>query len=216
MFEQYYFSMPQKGALTARQEQVLSFIKERLRQSGFAPTIQEIAANFGFKSTNSAREHLRLIEKKGFLRKEPGRYRALSVPHTCLEEMKPIRVPVLGRVAAGPPIVAIQDANKVLDVPAGLFRGGGLFALRVRGDSMSGAGILSGDLAVLDRKPEISEGNIGAVVIGDEATLKRVYRKPDGLVLRADNPAFSDIKIPAADSDSVRVIGELVGIIRTL
>lgn len=208
--------MPQKGALTTRQEQVLSFIKERLHQNGFAPTIQEIAAHFAFKSTNSAREHLRLIEKKGFLRKEPGRYRALSIPHVHAEESPPIQVPVLGRVAGGPPIVAIQDVDRVLDVPAGLFRGGGLFALRVRGDSMSGVGILNGDFAVLDRKPEISQGNIGAVVIGDEATLKRVYRRPDGLVLRAENPAVSDISVPAVDSERVRVIGELVGIIRTL
>jgi len=208
--------MPRKDVLTARQWQVLSFIKKRLRQNGFAPTIQEIAAYFGFKSTNSVREHLRLIEKKGFLRKEPGRYRALSVPHTRSDETNSIHLPMLGRIAAGPPIVAIPDLDKAVDVPAGLFRGGGLFALRVRGDSMSGAGILNGDLAVLDQKPEISEGTIGAVVIGDEATLKRVYRSPDGLVLRAENPTFSDIKVPAADSESVRVIGELVGIIRTL
>lgn len=208
--------MPQRNHLTARQEEVLAFVKKRQHQSGFAPTIQEIGAHFGFKSTNSVREHLRLIQKKGFLHKEPGRSRALTVVDTNAGDVNLIRVPILGRIAAGQPIVATQDAETTLDLPAMLFHGADMFALRVKGDSMSGAGILSGDLAVLDATPEVRDGAIAAVVIEDEATLKRVYRRPEGLVLKAENPAFADIEISAADSRCARVIGMLIGIFRTI
>lgn len=162
------------------------------------------------------REHLRLIEKKGFLRKEPGRFRALTLVGPNSDDVSSVRVPVLGRIAAGLPIVATQDAETILDLPVSLFHGVGLFALRVKGDSMSGAGILSGDFAVLATKPEVKDGAIAAVVIEDEATLKRVYRKAGSLVLRAENPAFADIEIPAVHSERARVVGQLVGIIRAV
>jgi repressor LexA len=215
-FKQYHFVMPQRNHLTARQNEVLAFVKERQRQSGFAPTLQEIAAHFGFKSTNSVREHLRLIEKKGFLHKEPGRSRALTVVDTNENDVNSVRVPVLGRIAAGQPIVATQEVDTMLDLPAKLFHGVDLFALRVKGDSMSGAGILSGDFAVFDAIPEIKDGAIAAVVIEDETTLKRVYRRSAGLVLQAQNPAFADIEIPIADSQRARVIGLLIGIVRAI
>ncbi len=208
--------MPQENRLTARQREVLAYVKRRLRESGFAPTIQEIGAHFGFKSTNSVREHLRLIEKKGFLRKEPGRFRALTLVGPDSDHVSSVRVPVLGRIAAGLPIVATQDVETMLDLPLGLFHGAGLFALRVKGDSMSGAGILSGDFAVLATKPEVRDGAIAAVVIEDEATLKRVYKKSGSLVLRAENQAFADIEIPAIDSERARVVGQLVGVIRAI
>lgn len=143
--------MIRSARLTPRQKQVLAFVKNRQRETGFAPTIQETATHFGFKSPNSVRQHLRLIERKGFVHRVPRRSRALVVVKVnAREEADSVRVPLLGRIPAGIPAIAYEEAEEVLTLPAHLFRGGQFFALRVRGDSMKGAGILNGDIAVLD------------------------------------------------------------------
>src|SRR5579862_3674332 len=152
--------MPNRGCLTPRQNEVLAFVEESQRLSGFAPTLQEMATHFGFKSPNSVRQHLQLIERKGLLHREPGRSRALVVVDKQVAASSLIRVPVLGKIAAGEPILTAEDPETTLDLPASLFRGSDLFALRVKGDSMVGAGILSGDLAVLDAARETRDGAI--------------------------------------------------------
>src|SRR3989442_5835866 len=125
--------MAQTESLTARQKQVLAFVEDRQRQTGFAPTLQETAKHFGFRSPNSVREHLRLIEKKGFVHRTPGRSRALVVVRPDGQDPDLVRVPLLGRIPAGDPVVAIEDTEALLTFAALLFRGGRLFALRVRG-----------------------------------------------------------------------------------
>jgi repressor LexA len=161
------------------------------------------------------RQHFQLIENKGFLRRVPGRSRGLVVVR-----LKPgdgaasVYVPLLGRVPAGPPLLAQEDTEAVLTLPAQMFHGSQLFALRVHGDSMKGAGILNGDIAVLDAIPEAKDGQIAAVLIEDEATLKRVYRRPQGLLLKAENPTVRDIEIPAGEAEQVHVSGVLIGIVR--
>ncbi len=187
--------MPGLVALTTRQEQVLAFYQNRLRETGFAPTLQEAADHFGFKSLNSVRQHLCLIEKKGFVHRLSGRSGALVLDRQeTLGDSGSVHVPLLGRISAGPPAVAQEDIDAVLALPANLFRGERLFALRVRGTSMNGAGILDGDFAVLDAKPEVRNGAIAAVRIDDDATLKRVYRSRNELSLKAENPAFPKLE----------------------
>lgn len=207
--------MSQTAKLTARQEEVLAFVEERQRQTGFAPTLQETAEHFGFKSPNSVREHLRLIEKKGLVHRIPGRSRALVLVRAERQiDHDSLRVPLLGRIPAGHPVPAHQETETLLTLPAYLFRGTQLFALRVHGASMKGAGILNGDIAILDAATEVHDGAIAAVLIEDEATLKRVYRNRKGLVLKAENPAFRDIQVASNEAQRVRVIGLLVGVVR--
>jgi len=201
--------------LTARQKQVFAFYKDQHRQTGIFPTLREVANHFGIKSLNAVRQHLRLIEKKGVMHRIPGRARAMEfVEHEVASDPESVRVPLLGRIPAGRPVIAFEDAEELLSVPARLFGGNQLFALRVRGTSMQGAAILNGDIVVLDGAREVKEGEIAAVLIEDEATLKRVYHTPEALVLKAENQAFLDIRIAASESQQPRVLGVLVGILR--
>jgi repressor LexA len=207
--------MPAEMKLTTRQKQVLAYVKDQQRQTGFVPTLQETAKHFGFKSLNSVRQHLRLIEKKGFVHRVPGRSRALVVTQRDGRDGSDlVRIPLLGRIPAGQPFFASQETETLLTLPAHLFRGSRLFALRVHGASMKDAGILNGDIAVLDATPEVQDGTIAAVLIEDEATLKRVYRRPKGLLLKAENPSFRDIQVAASETQRARVIGALVGVVR--
>ena len=203
--------------LTDRQREILSFIEERQRTAGFAPTLKETAAHFGFRSANSVRQHLRLIENKGRVKRVPGRSRALVVPEIRGRARSGfVRVPLVGRIAAGNPILATENVESTLEFPAQLFRGAELFALRVNGQSMESAGILGGDLAILDAAVEVRSGGIGAVLIEDEATLKYVHRGRRRLVLKAANPAFPDIEVDLDRLDHVRVMGSLVGVVRSI
>jgi repressor LexA len=205
------------SALTTRQEQVLAFYQDRQRETGFVPTLQETADHFGFRSPNSVRQHLRLIERKGFVHRLPGRFRALVLARQeSLGDSNSVHVPLLGRIPAGPPAIAQEDIEALLTLPAHLFRGDRLFALHVRGTSMNGAGILDGDIAVLDAKPEVRDGAIAAVRIEDDSTLKRVYRRRNGLLLKAENPAFPEINVRAKDAERVQILGLLVGIVRKI
>jgi len=207
--------MSRSVELTARQEQIFAYYKDYQRQAGFLPSLQEAADHFGLRSRNAVRQHLRLIEKKGLLRRVRGRSRALEfVGRDSRSDPDWVRVPLLGTIPAGELATAYEDAEELLNLPVSLFRGNRLFALRVRGTSMEGAGILHGDVAVLEETPEPRAGAIAAVVIEDEATLKRVYHTPEALLLKAENQAFRDIMIPASEARRPRVLGVLVGILR--
>lgn len=209
--------MQRRGQLTVRQKQILKFYKDCQRQTGVLPTLREAADHFGFKSRNAVVQHLRLIERKGAVRRAPGRSRSMEFLGPDKRSSPDwVSVPLGGTIPAGNFAVAYEDAEEVIDLPARFFRGHQLFALRVRGTSMEGAGILDGDIAVLDETPEVRDGAIGAVLLGDEATLKRVHRTPGALVLKAENPAFRDITIAADDAQRPRVLGVLVGILRRL
>lgn len=202
--------------LTDRQAEVLAFVQARQRVEGMPPTLDEICTHFGFSSPNAAREHLRLIQNKGYLERAVGKPRAIRIARSASRrETDVVRVPLLGRIPAGEPCSAVEEVEEILPLPRGRFRGERLFALRVRGESMIGAGILDGDVAVLDSHREPVNGSIAAVVLDEEATLKRLYRSKGGLRLVAENPAFVDRNIPRARLGSVRVAGVFVGLIRT-
>jgi repressor LexA len=201
--------------LTVRQEQILRYYRDRQQQTGILPTLQEAADHFRFKSRNAVRQHLRLIEKKGALHRVPGRSRALEfLRRDNRGDPDWVRVPLIGTIPAGNLATAYEDAEELLNLPTNLFHGHQLFALRVRGTSMERAGILHGDVAVLDEAPDVREGAIAAVLVEDEATLKRVYHTRGALVLKAENPAFRDIKIAPNEAQRPRLLGVLVGILR--
>jgi repressor LexA len=194
---------------TERQQQIASFLHSESRKRGSAPTQREIAERFGFASLNSVRSHLRLMEKKGMLNRLPGKARGLK-----LKYRPPVGIPLVGHIAAGHPQIALQDSDDIVPVSPELFAGSELFALRVRGESMKNAGILPGDIAVVNRQSEVVDGEIAAVLLDDEATLKYLYRSNGTVILRGANPAFPDIVIRADGRRSVQILGKYVGLIR--
>jgi repressor LexA len=207
---------PTSAPLTDRQAEVLAFVQAQLRSVAMSPTLDEIRSHFGFSSLNAAREHVRLIQQKGYLKREFGKSRAIRVAGSAgRRDADVVRVPLLGRIPAGEPSLPTEEIVDVLPLPREQFRGERLFALRVRGDSMVGAGILNGDIAVIDPDREPVDGSIAAVVLDEEATLKRFYRSKGGLRLVAENPAFTDINVSRARLASVRVAGLFVGLVRT-
>jgi repressor LexA len=205
-----------RAALTERQDEIYQFLLDQREQPGICPTQEEIRQHFGFRSQNSVQEHLRLLEQKGFIRRSPHKARSIQLtgPGQSPDFHKVICVPLVGWIPAGNPAFALECQEDVLPLPRRLFRGRDLFALRVKGDSMIGAGILDGDIAVLSVGQEWSDGAIAAVVLDEEATLKRLFRLPHGLRLHAENPAYVDRLISENSPSTCRVAGVLVGTVR--
>jgi repressor LexA len=200
--------------LTPKQQQIFDFVEERLAAAGASPTLEEICGRFKFKSPNAAREHLRLIEQKGYLKREPRRARGIRIGREDSAVGDLVRVPLLGRIVAGVPTDAFENVEAKIPLPRSLLRGNRLFALRVGGSSMEGAGILDGDIAILNSQPEVGNGEIAAVLVDEETTLKRVFRTGESIRLHAENPDFPDLIFDQSNARALRVAGALVAILR--
>jgi repressor LexA len=202
--------------LTHRQREVLDFIVDRQQRGGAIPTVREIAEHFGFASPNAAAQHLRLIEKKGHIRLLKGRARGIVVPTSAgRTRRRGVRVPLVGAVAAGRPITAEENVEGHVTLDGDLFSSDDVFTLRVRGDSMTGAGIHDGDIAVVRKQPEVQDGELAVVMIDGEATLKRFRREGRRVILRAENPDYADIVIDPKRAD-VDIVGKVIGIMRKM
>jgi repressor LexA len=206
--------MTPSGTLTATQDRVYRFITEYKNSQGFPPTVREIAEGLGFKSLNNVRQHLKLIEKKGFLKISSGKARGIDVTTQFgrVSRDNGIDVPLVGRVAAGTPIVAEENIEGTVTLDRTLFKGDGLFTLRVRGESMQDIGVFDGDIAVVKQQPSARDGEVVVAIVEGEATLKRFFKKNDAIVLHAENPNFRDIVITSPKN--VLIAGRLVGVIR--
>jgi repressor LexA len=197
------------SAPTKRQKQIAEFLSAEFDRRGMMPTEREIAARFRFASRNSVRSHLRLMEKKGMLARQPHKARGLQLAIGAA-----FGIPLLGDIVAGGPALAIESSEQTLPMPSEFFGASQLFALRVKGNSMKDAGILPGDIAVLHRQEDVADGEIAAVLIEDEATLKFLFRRRGTLVLRGANSTFADIVIRRGDERAIRVLGRFVGLVR--
>jgi len=197
--------------LTARQKEVLEFIEAFIRGNPYPPTIREIASNFEM-SVKGAYDHLKALERKGRIRAGGGRSRKIEIIGRRVDEGRSptIEVPVLGSVAAGKPIFAEENFESSLHVPAAMVGSARCFALRVRGDSMINAGILDGDIAVIEQKPVAENGEIVVAAIEDSVTLKRYFKEKGRVRLAPENAAYSPIF-----TQDVRILGKLRGIVRT-
>jgi repressor LexA len=196
-------------AATRRQEEVLDFVKEFLLINKYPPTIREIADHFEL-SVMGAYNHIKALSKKGLIRSNSNKSRSIEVIQDSDDESPVISVPILGRVAAGAPIMAEENfEGNLLLTPEFLDRGNH-FALRVRGDSMTGAGILDGDMAVIKSQSTAENGEIVVAMTNDDAvTLKRFFQERTRIKLQAENPAYNPIF-----TQSVRILGKLVTVIR--
>ncbi len=192
-------------------ERVFRFVRERLL-AGAPPTVREVQRAFGFRAVETAREHLEALVEEGRLQKLPGRARGYRLPDTPDRGGGTVLVPLLGRVPAGPLDLAVEDPEGYIPVQARRAPGE-LFALRVRGDSMTGAGILDGDLVVARRQPTARPGEIVVALVGDESTVKRLRVRGRRLELHPENPAYKPI---VADPREVRILGKVIEVRRAL
>lgn len=193
--------------LTPRQTEILQLIREHLETFGFPPTRAEIAAELGFRSANAAEEHLRALERKGVIEILPGTSRGI-----CLIE-KERGLPVVGRVAAGRPILAQQHIEKRYQISSRLFHPRAHYLLRMMGMSMRDAGILDGDLLAVHRTSEVRKGQIVVARLDDEITVKRFQRKRNRVWLMPENPDFDPVQVDLRRQHLV-IEGIGVGVIR--
>ena len=199
--------------ITPRQRRILDFISRTVRERGYPPTVREIGEAVGLTSSSSVHAQLANLEKKGLLHKDPTKPRAVTLAPE--ERADGVTVPVLGRIAAGEPVLAEEHIEDRIVVPAAFLRGQGHFALRVAGESMVGAGILDGDVVVVRSQPTASDGEIVAALLPgpaeDEATVKRLGHDGPRAMLLPENPAFEPIEL--ADG---RILGKVVAVLRRL
>ncbi len=198
--------------LTDRQREVLAFVEEFLAGQGYPPTVREVAGRFGIQP-RAAVDHLAALKRKGYLHREPGRSRGLTLAGRTLGPV--VEVPVLGRIAAGRPLLAAENVEDTLPLPRAWVRGEEAFLLKVAGDSMAPL-IQPGDLVMVRVQPRVARGEIAVILVDDEATLKRVYEEAGGLVLKGDNPDFTPLRISRDEAEAVQVLGKVVGVYRNL
>ncbi|MBB5411992.1 MULTISPECIES: transcriptional repressor LexA [Paraburkholderia] len=209
--------------LTARQQQVFDLIRRAIERTGFPPTRAEIAAELGFSSANSAEEHLRALARKGVIELAAGASRGIrllsgqedapyqfTLPHAGLMQLS---LPLIGRVAAGSPILAQEHISQHYACDPALFSSKPDYLLKVRGLSMRDAGILDGDLLAVQKRTEAKDGQIIIARLGDDVTVKRLKRRPNGIELIAENPDYDNIFVETGSADFA-LEGIAVGLIR--
>ena len=205
--------------LTGKRREILDFIAEQLRERGYPPSVREIGEAVGLTSSSTVHTHLTTLQRQGYLRRDPTKPRAIEVRYDANSgaaiERRPARhIPLVGDVAAGTNVIAQESVEELLPLPEDFTGDGQLFMLRVRGDSMIGAGILNGDYVVVRQQEDADKGDVVVAGIpGEEATVKTYGRKGNKVVLTPANPTLSPM---VYDPRDVRVYGKVVTVLRRL
>jgi len=202
-------------ALTVKQQNVFEYIRKKVGQIGYPPSVREIAQQFGI-STRAAYDHLRAIEKKGYIRRDPMKPRAIEIVGSRNTAAggtgDVVQVPLLGRVAAGLPILAEENVEEYMTFPVGMVKqGGNIFALEVHGDSMIEDGIMDGDYVLVREQPVAEPGETVVAMLDDEATVKKFYRRDNHFELVPAHPSMEPII-----ADEVSIVGKVVGVFRRM
>ena len=203
--------------LTARQRRILEFIRTATAERGYPPTVREIGEAVGLTSSSSVHSQLENLERKGYLRKDPTKPRAIGLsPAERGAAADGVRVPLVGRIAAGAPTLAAEDVETYLSVPDDVAGKGELFALRVAGDSMIGAGISDGDVVLVRQQADWTDGDVVAAIqpgpAEDEATVKRIRRDGGRVMLVPENPRLEPFEL----AEGGRVLGKVVAVLHRL
>ena len=199
--------------LTQKQQAILDFIHKYLDDHQYPPSVREIGKHFGIYPA-TVQDHISALERKGFLQKQRFQSRSLSVSAGSRRG----GIPIVGTVAAGVPLFAQENIEDVVHLPD-RWAVTGSFLLKVKGDSMVGAHILDGDYVLVHPQPSASDGEIVVALIGEEATVKRLFRTARGIVLKAENPKFKPIEVAAAeggDQKDFRIVGRVAGVMRLM
>jgi repressor LexA len=199
--------------LTSRQEAILQYVMDYVQEVGYPPSIREIGDHFKIGSLRGVTVHLDALEKKGYIERN-NTPRSIRIIHPAYQsDRHTTMLPLLGNIAAGAPILAEQHVEELIPVPSEMVRNiAGAYLLRVRGDSMSGEGINPRDLVVVKPQETASHGELVAVLLGDEATVKRIHYDKGGIRLMASNPAYDPIEV--SSDDNPRILGRIVGLMR--
>jgi len=199
--------------LTARQKRILEYIKRTIQERGYPPTVREIGEAVGLTSSSSVHAQLANLERLGLMRRDPTKPRAMELRGAVRNNT--VTVPLLGRIAAGAPVMAEENIEDYLVLPTGYAGEGEHFALRVGGDSMIGAGIFDGDVVIVSRQDRADEGDIVAMLLPgpaeDEATVKRFHREGEAVVLVPENPAMEPFEVTDG-----QILGKVVAVLRKL
>jgi repressor LexA len=211
------FAKEGSGMLTARQQEIWDFVVRYVDEHGYPPTVREIGEAVGLASPSTVHAHLANLERAGLLRRDPTKPRALELSgraESSRHAADPHRLPLVGEIAAGGPLLAEQNVEEYVGVPDVI--GPGDFVLRVKGESMVDAGILDGDYVVVRRQQSASDGDVVVALAGDdesadEATVKRFFREGDRVRLQPENPSMEPIY-----AEHVEILGKVIGVFRSL
>ncbi len=199
--------------LTEKQLNILLYIKSEIQKKGYPPAVREICKGVGLKSTSTVHGHMEKLEEKGYIRKDPTKPRAIEVidqeDDLLFKAKKTINIPVVGRVTAGQPVLAVENIEDTMPIPYDIVKEREVFILKVEGESMINAGIFDGD-SVLVKKQEVAEnGDIVVALLGEEATLKRFFKEKDHVRLQPENDNMEPIL-----SKDVYILGKVIGLYR--
>lgn len=208
-------SKPMNSPLTKKQSDFFSFLKEYLQEKGYPPTVRETMQGLGLSSTNIVRKYLDILERKGYIRRQFNRPRAIEIVETVTRNLEFRPVPIVGRLQAGAPHPVIEDIEGYLSIDKSICRSNNTFLMRVVGDSMIDAHIQEGDLVLVKPQPVANNGDIVVAVINGEATVKRFYQKGDTIQLKPEHPTMKPITIKEGKAD-VHIVGKVITVIRQL
>jgi repressor LexA len=198
--------------LTKRQKEIFDYIGRYAGKYGYPPTVREIGKAVGLHSSSTVHAHLANLEKAGLLRRDPSKPRAIELLiDKAKRAMRSDGLPLVGQVAAGQPVLAEENIEEMVDIPDVIGGEDGDYVLRVRGESMKDAGILEGDFVVVRPSDDADDGQIVVALIGEEATVKRIYREEDHVRLQPENPAVEPIRTTDAT-----VLGKVIGVFRSV
>ena len=201
-----------KHRLTERQKKILDYIKLAVREKGYPPSVREIGKAVGLTSSSTVHSHLSTLEEMGYIRRDPTKPRAIEIldVDTIISKKEILPIPILGRITAGLPVLAVENIEDTFPVPLDFIGSqGDFFILTVVGDSMIEAGIYDGDYVIIRQQPTAHNGDIVAAMIGEEATVKTFYKESDHIRLQPENPAYEPIR-----TKFVRILGKVVGLYR--
>ncbi len=199
------------GKISAKQQEILDYIKDEILKRGYPPAVREICEAVNLKSTSSVHSHLETLEKNGYIRRDPTKPRAIEICDDSFQMMRTemVSLPIIGRVAAGTPILAEENIEDYFPVPAELVPSGESFILNVKGDSMINAGILSGDQIFVNACSTASNGDMVVALIDDSATVKTFYKEEGHIRLQPENDTMDPIIV-----DDCQILGKVFGVFR--
>lgn len=198
--------------LTSKQQEILDFIKHEISIKGYPPSVREICTAVSLKSTSTVHGHLERLEKRGFIRRDPTKPRAIEILDDSVIDKEMINIPIVGSVAAGQPILAVENIEDRFPVPIDYFPSKNqMFMLEIKGESMIGCGIMNGDYIIIEQQATAENGDIVVALIDDSATVKTFYKENNHIRLQPENPNMEPIIV-----DDCKILGKAVGLFRKM
>lgn len=199
------------GRITQKQSEILEYIKSQILNKGYPPSVRDICQAVNLKSTSSVHAHLESLEKNGYIRRDPTKSRTIEIidDNFNLSRREVVNIPLLGQVAAGQPLLAVENITEYFPIPSEYMRGGEVFMLKVKGDSMINMGIYEGDQIIVRKQNTASNGEVIVALVDDSATVKRFYKENGHIRLQPENDFMDPIIV-----DDCEILGKVIGLIR--